>query len=670
MATKNDKSKMKALFSFVLLFSSDVVMAQNDDFHIWAEFVNRVNSGEMEPSPFREFRCQADGTAIPASDYQENLAQQCAIDLCGIPKDSPSAALLNYNFDQYVQEGAMARFAEIEPKIREAIESEFNRNAQFLEALEEKMKDGGLEPDYATWEGQDYEAYTWQLFNRYIEFETDKTKPFDERISFKINLPSDSSDIFKKGIEQYTESKKSKIESDFTEGLYYNFYTIEEAKEILLEKWKEFNDRYQENKKSNPHFMIWREDDYNVLANKIQNFQSEDLYDVIPIAFELSRLNDELIFQETGNNPSQSPTSLCSHEDCQKAIQEKISSQDLRALFNDLKAANAEKNKRTEERVAYCKSELAMKSLKDYEISEFEKIIPEVKTAFMERVFEGYSEDSKRNFSSYLENELNFSTLTRTEDVQGYIDQINKNYEHFKGNRNRSGNYQYYNTKIFVHQLLSYKDNFHGKVDPLKGMDLCGYGLSKVVTDGFIPQEGLEDWGKIDSFDPEKDNVVVSLFSCTHHSFGKSILAHELGHALSYAFFRNKLSIESYGKFMELRQCANTLYKVDKNEKTPPLFKHDGDFYKTEEDMADLIAFLANPDTSVLYECPMLVPSPSGEFYTDLELSSKNSIETSKHSTPLLRVLQEAIHKRKSIPSACQELMDNNEDKYRFTPCF
>ena len=110
--------------------------------------------------------------------------------------------------------------------------------------------------------------------------------------------------------------------------------------------------------------------------------------------------------------------------------------------------------------------------------------------------------------------------------------------------------------------------------------------------------------------DPEKDTIRVSMFSCTQHSHGKGILAHELGHALSWLFFKYRLSKPSYGKFMELRKCANTLYKKDKSDRKPALLVHEGDHYRTEEDTADLISFLAIPYVGPLPRLQIFLLSP------------------------------------------------------------
>ena len=62
--------------------------------------------------------------------------------------------------------------------------------------------------------------------------------------------------------------------------------------------------------------------------------------------------------------------------------------------------------------------------------------------------------------------------------------------------------------------------------------------------------------------------IRVSHFSCTHPRYGQSIFAHELAHALSYAFSENLLSTESLEKYKEIRQCSNNRYKINPDRGT------------------------------------------------------------------------------------------------------
>lgn len=653
---------MKYLLMLVL-YTSNILA--NEQIISTLNFLNMFNSGDQFQRPSS---CSLENFQISNAKVSE-LNHKCAIDLCGKPKNSQSPALLNFNFDQYVQEGAMKRFEEIEQQIKEMIESEFQKNTNFLSAVGDKIKgSGGLKPDYDQWEDWDYDTYTWKFFDKYVEFETDKTKPFNERLTYTFKLPKDATDVFKSGIKEYAEYKKKEKQTSFSSGIYGDFYTIEEAKKILREKFENFEEKYLDEKKLKPDFMKDKIEDYEKIKDKISKDDFEDIYAIGNVANDLYNLNNEMIFQQTGSWPNSTSSYSCSGSACKKAIQEQIGKQDFSKLYSEIKAKNSEKDKRFQEKITYCKSEFAMKSLKDYEKESFKKLIPEIKENFLKNVFKNYSSDSKAKFNDYMENDLNLSTESKKQDLQEYIDRIKDNYKSFKENTTPD-DYKNYDTKQFMRKLLLDYQTYTGEIDPLRNMSPCNDSLSYVVWDGFVPKEEASGLGEMgEDLDPEKDNILISMFTCTHHSHGKGILAHELGHALSWAFSQGKLSNESYGKFKQLRQCANTLYKVDANENKPIIIEHEGDLYRTEEDTADLISYIANTDKSLLFECALLEPSSDGETYENPELS--NSIDMGTHSAPLLRVLQEAIHKRKEIPATCQELINQNKDKFRFEPCF
>ena len=101
-------------------------------------------------------------------------------------------------------------------------------------------------------------------------------------------------------------------------------------------------------------------------------------------------------------------------------------------------------------------------------------------------------------------------------------------------------------------------------------------------------------------FEKATNTIGMSNFNCTFHEHGKHTLAHELGHALSYWFSKNRQHLDesnrpskkSYNQYMTLRKCANQRYKTDdtREEKKRIPSRHDNDKFRTEEDMADLIS--------------------------------------------------------------------------------
>ena len=74
--------------------------------------------------------------------------------------------------------------------------------------------------------------------------------------------------------------------------------------------------------------------------------------------------------------------------------------------------------------------------------------------------------------------------------------------------------------------------------------------------------------------------------------------------------------------------------------------------------------------------CSLLTPSEDGLKYEYLEILPSRmpllhlNAELDTHSASLLRVLMEAIHNRKELSPACQQVVDIYSDQINFEPCF
>ena len=81
--------------------------------------------------------------------------------------------------------------------------------------------------------------------------------------------------------------------------------------------------------------------------------------------------------------------------------------------------------------------------------------------------------------------------------------------------------------------------------------------------------------------------------------------------------------------------------------------------------MADLLAHLAFQEEPELVSCTYFQPS-----YLMSNLTLYNNDEANKHPAGLLRVIMEAIHKKKKLSYACRQVMDQYKNKINFQPCF
>ena len=655
---------MKALFLFVLLFSAAFASAQNGELHILAEFANQINSGKREFSSSEQFQCRADGTSL-TTHYMENLAQQCVLKLCGKPKDHASGIMTDFNLDQYVeQEKFTPIWNRIEGRLREMIEMDLEDHHAMIQQLKQNPDP---KPDFP--EDYNFDEYARRFFDQYIVLEVDKSKPWDQRLQYTLLLPEGVDTTFKEGIEEYAIAKKRKQESQFHKSISEQFYTFDEQKDLLRQKWDEFYLQYLARKEAGPDFM--REEAGNIedLREKIEGNQ----------LFNIASTNSTLsnYFYLISPPPSQRPSRLCG-EKCSKAIQRKIENYDFKKLIREFEQKNAQKESLVRETLAHCKSNIAYDFLKDAEIQKMREMIPIVEKYFLENVFSNYSEESKKNLRDYLANHLHYAFENPSKfEVNDLESSIERQYQYKKNFRTPPQNRNYSSLDI-----LNYVNN-RGKIDPLLSdtttLYLCNRQGRYTAWDKFILQKDAAEHESLDEsiYDKTKDNISVSLFSITHPNYGRLVMAHELGHLLSNLFHHKQLSSSSYQKYLELRQCVAQPFSVKHYEN--PLI-HEGDTYFTEEDMADIISYMAIPDKSTLLECTILTPA-DGESYLHYATRPSNGGLHSNYfhstglfgggySSQLMRLLQEAIHKKITMPSSCQELMNCNKHNYRFEPCF
>lgn len=155
-------------------------------------------------------------------------------------------------------------------------------------------------------------------------------------------------------------------------------------------------------------------------------------------------------------------------------------------------------------------------------------------------------------------------------------------------------------------------------------------------------------------------NLVVSPFSCEHVHLGKSIMAHELGHAVSY-FIANTpgMSTETKEGFKKLRECSRA---EKRSTKFPGLFSpHEGDKWTTEEDTADLFSHALSDDNETMMSCALT--APDGQKYTGLKMR-KSFIDT--HSSGIQRLMVELQYKNPGkITEACEEVIKRSKAKIK-----
>lgn len=645
----------------MLLFTQNLFAEEN-----YIQTLNEVNSTDLGEAPGGD-KCNPQ----VEEDYKEKkLLHKCAMSLCGAPKDSPSPYLLDFNFEENVDEGVMKRFREVKHEVKILMEREIAKNNNLIEAYKKKKKNGEFNLNLEGWNTDDYEQFTYMAYGKYISMNINRELPMGDRIKLSIEYPEGATESFKKSIDDFANEKKKTMANHFQTGLYSNFYTYEEAIKRLNDNWEVVKKDFLEEKKSNPEFMKDNPESLNEFSEIdqfIKKGEFQDSFEIGNIAGMIDYYKNQIHISKTGEVPDNSGRASCSSEICKKGIKDFLKSKDFDELYKTLEKRNS-KEKNVEKKLMYCKSNLAMAGLKDYDASAFYASFPKIQRKFMRSVFKKYSKESKGKFNSYLNNYLNisFSPDVSAKSVDEFIEGIHESFEYSEDSQ---GPRAEPDTKMLISEMMRKVQGDY--VNPYVDLDFCEDGVRATAWDGFATRNMIKkgDVSLMGSdIDPRKDNIMLSKFSCTHPQHGKSIMAHEMGHALSHIFSLKKLSKESYDKFLKLRECASKRYKDGGLAPAKLDFSHENDMLRTEEDTADLISYLVYPDNPTPRDCTLLRPSADGESYERLNIINSNKQDP--HSSGFLRVLQEAVHKKMIIPDSCKEVIKNYDDQIRFESCF
>lgn len=337
----------------------------------------------------------------------------------------------------------------------------------------------------------------------------------------------------------------------------------------------------------------------------------------------------------------------CSEEDCKTWVLDELSS-----LHQDLEKSisNNGQKQRFDRILNHCQSIYSVHIQSAQQAKRFRENINEYKDRFLGTVLASYSAQSRQSFTDYMNNTLNFRLRPEQDIKQQLVNNI-------RDEENTINDITSSNNKVTT--LIENKE--------------------RLADEYSMCSSSMETLYKSDSFTGSTNTVNVSYLSCHFHAHGKQVFAHELAHTLSYWFGKdrqhldkpNKPSKTSYNHYMKLRNCANERYEVkNTNLYYGDEFRHDNDHFRTEEDMADLIAFQAFHNDTALSKCALLKSSKDGSEYESLQVLYQ-SIHPDTHSPHLLRVLMEAIHKKRKLPESCQKVVNLYSDRgISFKPCF
>ena len=608
--------------------------SQVTDHNTTKEIIKKID--QLDGLRFQDKECQhclrfSESENESHQNRESELLQQCAVDLCGPADKNPMYVLSNKNFDkENINSETMKNFnKKIKPVIEEVIQTELDRNKSILPALQEKLQNPESNIKAQEWDEM-AELLSMQIMERSFGLGGVST----ESESNKAPALNYLSDTERKGNTSYRNRTRSMMSSSVTAGLL-KLSSHEKQRNFIKRRYKELLKDYKRRRTR------FTRDDRRIIRNLGKALRSGRDLNHLAVADDL----DALIKKSKG-------IFFCVDKDCKKWVLEELTS-----LHQDLKksVSDAGHKQRLNRQTKHCQSVYNVNIQSARQADLYKQNFNKYVNKFMDGVFADYSDLSRKSYKNYMHTlQFKFPDSTRQDVEQKLVDDI----------------------KLEARNISSNSDN---RITEL-------IQNRNILTDEYsICPSPLKIGDHGDFFDHITDTVSISNFSCHSHDHGKQTLAHELAHALSHWFGTNKKNFDrankpsrkSYSQYMKLRECANERYKTETDsnstEAASDTFGHYDDRFRTEEDMADLISHQVFQDDSTLVQCSLLLSS--GKKYEFLEIlypPPRTGIRMAPdtHSTSLLRVMMEAIHKRKKLSTACQRIVNLYSDRINFEPCF
>ena len=287
----------------------------------------------------------------------------------------------------------------------------------------------------------------------------------------------------------------------------------------------------------------------------------------------------------------------------------------------------------------YCESLYAVIIKQDQQIQKYKKDIKRYKDKFLNTIFADYSETSRQQFANYMNNTL-IIDLPEENGEKQFINHINNIATATK--KDPTGKFNF----SIIMKVIS---------------------ESASICPSYIASERI---GGSPVYVSGKNKILTSFINYGFQKHGKQVFAHELAHALSEQFTKGELSQSSYKRYKQLRSCVKKRFAFDDSyiQARKNSIYHENDKLSTEEDMADLISHLVFQNEPTIALCLKIGPSEKDNTkYRNLKIIEFAGEE---YSTPFLRVIMEAIHKRKKLSPSCQQVVDMYKDRVNFEPCF
>lgn len=607
----------------------------------------------------------ADSSKINARDMNE-----CVVALCGLPTENKSVYVTNSNFDQYITAELKTKIDKLVPDLNKALDKTQKINQEIAAAIEKQIfKDGAINSNPKQWSDDFRSHLSKTIFEPFLEISINLEMPIGKRLQVKANPSAKASEEFKEQLEEYAGNYAFYSNNNYNQFMEKGLYSESEMISLARERLKKLNILYHDEfKKISEIDRKFYESSAKSTEEMMASPGEENAYSIFS---NLEYMEEEASKYEPSLKIS-TRQPVCSNESkCEKIYQKHLEQQNIDKRLAVFKQRLVDPKVR-EKALNNCKAQIIATATTAADKTIAARIVKQVKQQISENVFAKFSNHSREILKNYFDDNIKTSPKTLESYVKEEKDSLLKFKYKLNGYiREDSSGIAAMSQEVALAQALNIADDpddinaLSDASNPCSGTPMNNAWDSYLASDKIknMPKEHRESFGDLGDL-ARKDHIFISDFTCHHELRGRSIIAHELGHAINQIFATSKLSEQSAKTYKSLRSCATENY-VDF---IPDMvhFSQTGDGLRTEEDTADLLAYMTFADKNDLFTCSLVKSSFNEKSYDDLNLIMNDG---DSHSTPFFRLIMEAANKGIDLPISCQKAIEPMKDKMRVRKC-
>ncbi len=586
---------------------------------------------------------------------QEQDMNDCVIALCGMPENNPSVYITDKNFETYLTPEIKTKISSLLPKLKKIIEKEKYNRVKMLDEIQHMLKN----PNPEKWSPEFRADLSYKIFAPYMVEKIDLKKPIAERLSISLKEDQTIDPEFKKVLVAYRDQFQNFARSDVDSFLEKGLYGEGESREVGKARLEKLKAVYDEAAPAMSKFE--KEDVASRLESYLADLKNARGEDLSLVMINISNLEDQVGASIPKQQLKPVKPSCDSSEVCSKILKNFLLNSPLLSQIESAKKQIRDPNS-FQRQLNFCKAKVVAKLSVSSEQKKTLELVNEVKRQLNQKVFAHFSAHSRNILKDYFDNKIAVGN-TSLDSLLGK----DKSFDSFKMliDVNLKSDYVAFpmDEENAITRAFSIAEG-----GSEENLGICSPEIRLKAFDSYLAYEKVkkEDVSnkKLLEKIPRKDNIFISPFTCHHELRGKSIVAHELSHAINQVFASVKLSESSSKQFNELRKCSTENYMKFVPANAGSI--HEGDALHSEEDAADVFAYMTYPEISDLFSCAMIRPSLDSQSYDELSLIEEDGEE---HSTSYYRLIMEAINKNKVLPVSCQRSIEPFKEQLRFKKC-